>query len=152
MKHRRPLLLLASLALSAGVVGSALAAEPEDIIKYRQATMKAIGGHMAASAAIISGKVDYKADLADHAKALAALTKDIAALFPKGSDFGDTEALDAVWTKNDEFKKRAKDAKDRAGAFAKAMAAGDAANYGKRFMALNDACKACHKDFRKEEK
>ena len=152
MKHPRPLLLLASLALSAAVIGSALAAEPEDIIKYREAMMKANAGHMGASAAIINGKVDYKGDLADHAKALAALNKDIAAMFPKGSDFGNTEALDTVWKKNDEFKKRAQDAKAKADAFAKTVAAGDTANYGPRFKELNEACKACHKDFRKEKK
>jgi cytochrome c556 len=127
------------------------AAEPQDIIDYRVANMKASAGHMAAANAIIRGKVDYKNQLADHARALQALNRDVAALFPKDSDFGDTRALDAVWSRNAEFQKRAQDARDRADAFARAVTAGDSKSYAARFGELNDACKACHKDFRKEE-
>ena len=142
-------LFVAALALAAGV---AVAAEPEDIIKYRSAAMKANGAHMAAAGAIIGGKVDYQKQLADHARALAAINKDIVALFPKDTDYGDTKALDAVWTNSAEFQKRARDTAQKADAFAKAVAANDTKNTGARFKELSDSCKACHKDFRKEEK
>ena len=65
--------------------------------------MKANGAHAAAAGAIIQGKVGYKKDLADHAKALQAINRDVATLFPKGSDFGDTNALDGVWSKRADF-------------------------------------------------
>lgn len=146
---QRHLLAVAALAL---VAGTAVAAEPEDIIKYRIATMKANGAHMAAAGAIINGKVDYKNQLADHARALSAVNKDIGALFPKDSDFGDTKALDAVWKNSAEFQKRARDTAQKADAFARAVAANDATNTGARFKELSDSCKSCHKDFRKEEK
>jgi cytochrome c556 len=151
MKHPRisQRILLATACLMAG---TAFAAEPEDIIKYRQNVMKSNGAHMAAAAAIINGKVDFKSQLGDHAKALQAINKDVASLFPKDSDFGETKALDAVWKNNAEFQKRAKDASQKADAFAKAVAAGDSKNYGARFKELSDSCKSCHKDYRKEEK
>lgn len=147
-RHRQRLLWAV-----AGLVAAATAhaAEPQDIIDYRVANMKASAGHMAAANAIIRGKVDYKNQLADHARALQALNRDVAALFPKDSDFGDTRALDAVWSRSAEFQKRAQDARARVDAFAKAVAAGDSRSYATRFGELNDACKACHKDFRKEE-
>lgn len=126
--------------------------DPEDIIKYRQNVMKANGAYAAAASAIIQGKVGYKKDLADHAKALAAINRDVAALFPKGSDFGDTKALDGVWSKRTDFEKRAKDAQAKSAAFAKTVAAGDTKNYGPKLKELADSCKACHKDYRKEEK
>jgi cytochrome c556 len=144
--------LLTSLVLAASLVQAARAAEPEDIIKYRKTTMKATAAHMGAVNAILTGKVDYKADLADHAKALAALNRDVAGLFPKDSDFGDTNALDAVWTKTGDFKKRAADAKARAEDLVKAVGTNDKAKMTAAFGKLNDACKACHKDYRKEEK
>ena len=150
MKIQRQRLLWVAAGLIVTAAGHA--AEPQDIIDYRSASMKASAGHMAAANAIIRGKVDFKNQLADHARALQALNHDVAALFPKDSDFGDTRALDAVWSRNAEFQKRAQDARARADAFAKAVAAGDSANYAARFGELNDACKACHKDFRKEEK
>lgn len=145
--HHR--ILLASACL---MVGTAFASEPEDIIKYRQNVMKSQGAHLASAAAIIQGKVDYKNQLGDHVKALQATTKDIPGLFPKGSDFGETKALDAVWQKNADFQKLAKDTQQKTAALAKAVAANDSKNYGARFKDVADSCKACHKDFRKEEK
>jgi len=132
--------------------GPSVAAEPEDIIKYRQNVMKSNGAHMAAAAAIINGKVNYKNQLGDHVKALQAINKDINSLFPKDSDFGDTKALDAVWQKNADFQKSAKIAAQKADALAKTVAAGDSKSYAARFKELSDSCKACHKDYRKEEK
>jgi len=149
MKKRYSFLALAVATL---VAGAAVGAEPEDIIKYRKNVMKATAGHMGATAAIITGKVDYKGDLADHARAIQALTKDTAALFPKDSDFGDTEALDAVWKNSGEFKKHAQQVKAKADAFVKVVATNDKAKIATGFKELNDACKSCHKDFRKEHK
>ena len=71
---------------------AALAESPENYIKYRQAMMKAIGGHMGASTQIVRGKITAPGDLAMHADALAALNADLARLFPEGSDFGETQA------------------------------------------------------------
>jgi len=144
--------LYLSMAVIALFAGAAVAAEPEDIIKYRKNVMKATAGHMGATAAIVTGKVNYKGDLADHARAIQAMTKDVAALFPKDSDFGDTEALDAVWKNTAEFKKRSDNAKAKSTAFVNAVASNDQAKIAAGFKELNDACKACHKDFRKEKK
>lgn len=145
-------ILVASACLWAATALVAQAAEPEDIIKYRQNVMKAQAAHLAAVGAIIQGKVDYKNQLSDHMKALQASTKDVPALFPKDSDFGETKALDAVWKNNADFQKRSKDSHDKVNALAKAVAANDSKNYGARFKDVADSCKACHKDYRKEEK
>ena len=83
----RQRILVLSACLWAATALVAQAAEPEDIIKYRQNVMKAQAAHLAAAGAIIQGKVGYKKDLADHAKALQAINRDVAALFPKGSDW-----------------------------------------------------------------
>lgn len=152
MNKLRPAVLAASLLMAAGAVTAVLAAESEDIIKYRQNVMKSQAAHLGAAAAIVQGKVDYKSQLAEHVRSLEATTKDIPSLFPKGSDFGDTKALDAVWKKPAEFDKLAKDAHDKAVALGKAVAAGDTKSYPVHFKALAETCKACHKDFRKEEK
>ena len=152
MRTNRSRIALASMLAIVGAGIVAHAAEPEDIIKYRKNSMKATAGHMGAVNAILTGKVDYKNDLADHARAIAALNKDVAGLFPKDSDFGDTNALDDVWKKPADFKKRAADAKTKSDDFVKAVATNDKARMTAAFGQLNDACKACHKDFRKEQK
>ncbi len=138
------LVMLAPLALSA--------AEPEDIIKYRQNVMKAIGGHTSAAGAIVQGKVDYKSDLLEHSRSLQALTRNIPALFPKDSDFGETRAKDEVWSMRADFEKRAKDIKDKVEVFAKAVQSSNQQTIAASFKDMGEGCKACHKDFRKEEK
>jgi cytochrome c556 len=137
------LVLLVPLALHA--------AEPEDIIKYRQNMMRAIGGHTGAAGAIVQGKVDYKNQLADHVRALQALTSDIPALFPKDSDFGDTKAKDGVWSNRAEFEKAAKNAKARVAAFAKAIQGDNQQAIVASYKEMGEGCKNCHKDFRKKE-
>ncbi len=126
------------------------AAEPEDIIKYRQSVMKSVGGHMGALAQIARGKVDYPDDASYHAQSVARSMKTVESLFPPDSDFGETRALDDIWSKPDDFKKVAERAAQAANEMAEAYANGspDAAEI---FEALGDACKACHKDFRQED-
>lgn len=87
MRHMAHLLLSGGLLLAPAL---ALADEAEDLIKYRQAVMKAIGGHMGAAGGIVKGKISQKNALKLHADTLSALGADIPGLFPKGSDFGDT--------------------------------------------------------------
>ena len=151
-KQNRYRAVVLSACLFSGMTLAAHAADSEDIIKYRQNVMKSQGAHLAAAGAIIQGKVDYKNQLADHAKALQASTKDIPGLFPKDSDFGETKAQDSIWKNNADFQKRAKDTHNKADALAKAVAANDSKNYGARFKDVADSCKVCHKDYRKEEK
>lgn len=126
--------------------------DPEDIIKYRQNVMKANGANMAAMASILQGKTpEYRDRLGDHARGVQAGTKNIPALFPQGSDFGDTEALESVWKDTAGFKKHSDDTSKKADALAKAVAGGDTKAIQARFRELSDSCKACHKDFRKEQ-
>lgn len=121
-------------------------ADDEDVIKYRKNVMKAYAAHLAAAGAIVQGKV--KGSVIGHAKALEATTQNMAAMFPAGSDFGETNALDTVWSKRADFEKKAKDTEAKAATFAKASG-GDVAA---KFKDLSDSCKACHKDYRKEQK
>ena len=139
----------AALSLSACVVFAA--AQPDDVIKYRQNVMKANGAHMAAIASIIQGKVDFKNQLAGHVKAVQTEAHNIKTLFPEGSDFGDTKAKDAVWKNRAAFNKAADETAAKADALAKAVAAKNTKAYPKDLKALADSCKSCHKDFRREE-
>ncbi|MEA3413779.1 MAG: cytochrome c, partial [Pseudomonadota bacterium] len=69
--------------------------DPDAMIKYRQGVMKAQGGLMTAMSQIVRGKVgDRDDDLKSFATALTATTGDIPSMFPEGSDFGETDALE----------------------------------------------------------
>lgn len=131
--------------LAAPIAG---AENAEDYIKYRQAVMKAIGGHMSASSQIVRGKVSPEGALSMHADALARLNADLASLFPEGSDFGETKARAEIWDDWATFEKRANEARDATAAFAKAANTGDSDAILTAQRAVGDSCKGCHKDFR----
>lgn len=136
---------------------SALAAEEiamekiEPAIKYRQNVMQAMGGLVGASAGRLRDGFEFGPDMTAIANGLQALSKDVVALFPKGTDFGETEAKPAVWEKPDEFKQAADTLEEKVDAFAEAVKTGDRAASLKAFKAMGDACKGCHEDFRKEQ-
>ncbi len=137
--------------MSAAWTAAAPAAESEDIIKYRQGVMASVGGHTAAATQIVRGKVDYADDLAYHAESIARSMQTVESLFPEGSDFGETRALDSVWSKPVEFKQVSEKAREATKAFLAAVKANDKAALVDEFKAMVDACKACHKDFRQKE-
>lgn len=135
----------------AALTASANAEEPENYIKYRQAMMKAIGGHMGASTQIVRGKVSPEGDLAMHAKTLAELSAKLTRLFPEGSDFGETKAKAEIWDNWDKFEQAAAEAKKATAEFANAVAGGDAAQISAAHKEVGKACKGCHEDFRQKD-
>ena len=140
------------LTLACGLSAAAFAqSDSESVIKYRQGSMKALGGHMGALSQIVRGKVHYEDQLLLHAQAVAGLSKVIPTLFPKGSDFGETHAKDAVWDKPDEFKAAADKEDKAAAAFLDAVHRGDEAAVQSSFKDLGEACKSCHKRFREKD-
>ncbi len=146
--------LLNSLTWSVLVTAATVAIaqeDPEAVIKYRQGVMKAQGGHMAAMAQIVRGKVDYADQLKVHAQALNSIADNIDALFPEGSDFGETEAKAEIWDNWDKFKESANNASQKAQTFLKTVESGSKEDIGKQFKELGQACKSCHKKFRTEK-
>lgn len=127
------------------------AADPDSVIKYRQAVMKSQGGHMTAAAEIIKGKVDFGSDLQYHAMALDASSDGLLKLFPDGSDFGDTRAKEEIWKNHSEFEKAAKNAAQAGNKFLAAVKSNDKAAIAKAYEDLAEACKDCHKKFREKK-
>jgi len=139
--------LAAVLALTAAVVQ----ADEEGTIKYRQGVMKAQGGYMGAMAMVVQGRADFAANMADHAKGLHTLSKTVASLFPPGSDFGETDALDKIWKNMDDFKKKAADAEKAAADLVAATQSGDSGKVGAAFKAVGQSCKGCHEEYRRKK-
>jgi cytochrome c556 len=137
------------------VVGAAVMASPalthagEGIIGYRHEVMEAIGGHTSALGAIIKKDVPFSEDARIHAQALAALAPIVSKIFPAGSDKGETDALPAVWTKPEEFKKEVAAFQAAAAELGK-VADAPPADMAPAFSALVKTCKSCHDGFRKK--
>jgi cytochrome c556 len=147
---------LAKIALSGVLLGLSCSTHAQDIdtdavIKFRQGVMNAQGGHMGAMAQIVRGKVDYPGQLIVHAKALNSIAHDVGKLFPEGTDFGETDAKEEIWSNWDKFKEAADRLGNEAQAFVKVVQSEDQKAIGQGFKKLAEACKGCHKKFRQED-
>jgi len=145
---RRIIIGSAALFLAASL---ASAATPGDAIKYRQAIMNTLSGHVAAISLITSGKVEHQEYLLSHAEALAAGGDQIGKIFPAGSGNGKTEALPLIWQEPEKFQKAADTAKAATAGLLDAIKGGDKEAIGKAMKPVFDACKGCHDRYRKED-
>lgn len=150
----RRILITASSALLLATTLSgtpAGAGTPEDAIKYRQAVMNTMAGHVGAITLIVSGKVDHQAYLLSHAEALAAAGEQLGQIFPAGTDTGKTDALPLIWGEPDKFQKAAEAGKAATAQLRDAVKSGDKAAINKSLKPVFDSCKGCHDRYRKED-
>jgi cytochrome c556 len=141
--------LAAFLCLAAGAATlPAFGAATGAAVKYREAVMTAQGGHMSALAGLVNGDVDHKTHVLPHAEAVVNTAKMVSALFPAGSDKGETNALPAIWEKPAEFQKAVKALETAAPKLGAAAKSGDAAALKAAFGEVGKACKGCHDNFR----
>jgi cytochrome c556 len=154
--NARRLLILGALAGAASFLTAHAQDEeagPYDAqIQYRQALMKSIGGHVVASASLVSGKIAAPGHLKVHAAAIAGASDDVKRFFPEGSTDEDSAAKPEIWQSWDTFAKRADEMHEAALVYHRAVQS-DAATSDVQasFKKLTETCKACHEDYRRKD-
>lgn len=139
-------------ALAAAVLAASVAGAAADPIEQRKANMKERGDVMRVLGPIAQGRADFNAaavaDALARLEANAAAATDVEALWPQGSDSGDTKASPAIWADFDAYK--AANAKyQEAVAAAVAAAPQDLAAFQAAFGPVGASCGSCHETFRK---
>lgn len=144
---------VAAVAAALGGLATATHAD-EGAVKYRQAVMKAVGGHMGAMASILKGEGGEMRHFEDHAEAMADLAEMARGVFPEGSDkmaSADTRAKMAIWDNPDDFQEVVDAFVTRAKALEEAAESGDKGRIAEALGALGkDGCKACHDEYREK--
>ena len=123
----------------------------EATIDYRQGLMRALGGNVAATAAIIVDGAEFRDNLLIHTRYIVDATRDIPALFPEGSDFGETDALPSIWEEVEKFAQRSQENHEAALALHEAVEQGDDAAIMAGFRSVGQSCRSCHEDFRRRD-
>ena len=152
MKNIISLFLGLSLTTAINLHAQAEEYEAEDLIEYRHEVMEAIKGHNKAIKAILEGKVPYDDQLDMHMASLEALLGRVGELFPEGSDFGETDAKDAIWENPEKFKQSVEKAQNAFETFKSVVAKGDkraSLDAHKKFGKAS--CGNCHKSFKKKD-
>jgi cytochrome c556 len=146
---------LGFLAIAFGAAPALAADEPSNLIKYRKATMTAIGGHMGALGAMAKGEVSFTDEAVLHARAINEMSQNLLRLFPEGSGYEvdkKTNALPAIWERWADFEAAVKSLQDESAKMAAVAESGDAAAFREQIGALGrDGCSNCHDDFRYKE-
>jgi cytochrome c556 len=122
-------------------------AQGADPVAERQAGLKRMGAHGRAIKEALDNKGDLS-DVASRAREMESFFRTMPALFPPGSDKGDTKALPVVWSERAGFETGATRTADFAGRLATAAAAGDASASDSAFRELGGSCGACHRTYR----
>lgn len=148
--------VILALGVCAGIAQQALAADaPENVIKYRQSVMSAVGGHTGAIAGVVKGEVGFTDHVAAHARGIHEMSKLVVEIFPEGTSNADgfeTRALPKVWEDWSGFKEAAEKLEAESEKLVEVAEGGDSQALGAQFMAVGKACGGCHKPFRAEKK
>jgi cytochrome c556 len=152
MKNLISLFLGLSLTTAINLHAQAEEYEAEDLIEYRHEVMEAIKGHNKAIKAILEGKVPYDDHLDMHMTSIEALLGRVGELFPEGSDFGETDAKDAIWDNPEKFKQSVEKAQNAFETFKSVVAKGDNRASLDAYKKFGKAsCGNCHKSFKKKD-
>jgi cytochrome c556 len=120
----------------------------DNAFKYRQNIMTALKGHGGAIAMQARGLAGDPSQVANHAKAMAALGSELHLVFAEGSKVEDSEALDAIWEKPEEFAAAVTAAEEAMAALGEVAESGDMKAIGAAFRDVGKSCKGCHDNFR----
>lgn len=136
-----------------GLAGAALAQGSADVIKTRQAGMKAVGAGFKGLMDQMRGTPDA-ATVQRHAAAIAAHSPKVPGWFGPGTAAAPglkTAARPEIWTKTAAFRKAAADFDAQAQRMLTLANAGDTAALGPQLRALGGTCKTCHDSFKRKD-
>ncbi len=142
--------------LAAGVAMAQQGPKPEDLIKFRQSGYKFMAWNTGRIKANLDGTYN-KDEVVKAANTIAAIANSgMGALYVPGTEKAignvNTHVKPEIFTDKEGVAKVAIAFNKEANELAKVAAAGDAAAVKAQFGKLVEACKACHKDYRVEEK
>lgn len=148
----RPVLaiLAAALACSA-LTGVALAhSGAKGVVRERMELMKDVAEHMKQIGALVLGKTDFDASVAQAAAdTVAGHAAKVTDLFPQGSTSGVSEALPEIWETWDDFTDLAGEMEAKAAELAAAAeVAQEPEAIRPQFAELGRTCSGCHERFR----
>ncbi|MBK9020427.1 MAG: cytochrome c [Sulfuritalea sp.] len=155
MKFKKIAVTALAIGLSSATLAQSIG-KPEDQIRWRQSVMQTLGWSMGRIKANIEGAYN-KDQVIQAANTIQALANSgSGALFAPGTDKGkgwhETEVKPELFTNTAKLREVGSAYNKEANELAKVAAAGDAAAVKTQFGNLGKACKACHDEFRKEQK
>lgn len=148
---------VAAAVIGGGLAAESLAAGPpvdgEAAFAKREDTMKHMGRPLYLGIGrVVKGKAPYGPDTVTAAETVAALVEKLdGSLFPPGSDVAHSRIKPEIFGAEPRVRELIAGVQQAAAKLVPAVKSGSKAKIAAAYGAVNDACNACHKLFRKEE-
>jgi cytochrome c556 len=147
------------LALVAGatviLVAAVQAAAPEDgkiAFAQREDTMRRMGHALYLGVGrVVKGTAELSPDTLAAADSVVSLSRTLTPLFPVGSDVADSKMKPEIFAAQDRIPLLVAGVEDAAQKLSAAVKSGDKSAIGAAYVMTNNACNACHNQFRKAE-
>jgi cytochrome c556 len=150
---RKLVILVAAAAAGSHFVALAQQPKPEDQIKMRKAAYTLMGYTFGSLEDMAKGKKPFAQEQATRdAELLMHLSRVPKGFFGEGSDKGETRAKAEVWTKRPDFDAKMDKMVSEVAKLAQATRSGDPAAFRKAVAETDDACSACHKEYRERRR
>lgn len=126
--------------------------EAQAAFDHRIDTMKRMGRALYVTIGkVVRGKAALGPDTAAAAETIVTVSASIPMLFPTGSNVGDSRVKPEIFTAGPRVQELAARVQQAASSLAAAAKSGDKAALAIAYKAQDEACEACHRDFRKPE-
>lgn len=147
------------LAVVAGatviLAAAVYAAAPEDgqaAFAKREDTMHRMGRALYLGVGrVVKGTVELSPDTLTAADTVVSLSHTLTPLFPVGSDVADSKMKPEIYAAQDHVPQLVAEVEDAAQKLSVAVKSGDKSTIAAAYAVTNNACNACHTQFRKSE-
>ena len=151
MDRRR--IFAVAIGVGAMVCAQAQQVKPEDQLKFRKAAYSLMNYSLGNLDAMAEGKRPYvKEEVIRYADLLTQLSTVPKGFFGEGSDKGETRAKPEVWTNRADFDAKMDKMVNEVAKLPQTARSGDAAALKKVVHDVDEACGACHDDYRLKRK
>jgi len=145
--------IVAAVALCVGAASTVSAEDGAAAFQKRQDVMKQLGRPFYLGVGKAArGLTPLGPDTVEAAERVASLAKSLdPMLFPPGSDVSPSKVKPEIFTQKERISELSDAVRKAADNLVVAVKSGDKSAISTAYAATNDACNACHKDFRKSD-
>jgi cytochrome c556 len=146
-------LSLATIALTIVVTGTALGAEPADgkaAFLVREETMKRMGrAFYGTIGRVVRGKAELGPDTIAAAETITVAAGTLGGVFAPGSDVAESRIKAQIFAAQPRVEELVRDVQQATGRLLPVVKGGDKAVLASAYAAVDAACEACHREYRK---
>ena len=144
--------IVCGLAVALPLATAALGDDGKVAFELRRDTMKQMGRALYLGVGrVAKGRTDFGPDTVAAAETVARLAATIDTLFPPGSDVAGSNMQPAILAAPDKVKQLVAEVQAATPGFVADVKTGDRTRIATAVATMNQACDACHTQFRKEE-